>query len=851
MPIAWRLAHADASRGDFACVIAVSDDAGSGNTQTGPVFAVLDLRDSVTLIGAANGLFRYDPGFNSLRPAGKLQTGRVFDVYTPRSGDTQIRTDNGFFQYDPGSNGLERLQAAENIRFRSDLTRYGLHPAGNVLTGPVFIVSDLQGGNKLIGAAFGLFRYNSRSNSLQPANTARTGPVFAVSNLPGDDKLIGAANGLFRYDFTSNSLQPVGNAQTGGVFNIFDLPDGDKRIRAENGTFFVPKKSLADANVRPVGTNIVTLGPSEAPVEAPVRVQLDHPCAFSGNELDLRLVVKVEGQEHSNPQATAPRDGTATETSPTFTALVKFDRTGKWTGRLQQHALEIGESFPIKVNGQSLLDWIAAKKGILVGGVTGLLALYYIALLIATRWSAWAFRAVTDSFWAHWRFSPLYVLRHFATVQCWVMEPWFQAVRRSIRDDPRYHDPPVTRPDAPAGGGAALLERLRTKRLVWLHGRSGMGKSVIFQAWKRDYFQANGVRTLRAAVQANGFILIPLQVQQYAMLAPPDVSGPQSWIIEAVRLHLEQSGLSTQDRNLIEAMLRSGRFAIALDGTNEAERDAAIAAFAEQFPGVRMIVTSQSLGLAVPQGPNSTSWDVWQLPETITDLREGLLKHWLGEGAGVTVAKRIINEGLAGEIVSGYDLRLIEDLVKSDPSGAALPKDRVGLYRAILARARSREGDPLRLDGLMRVAWTMVIGGRRDISADDDKALGAGVLAALAQDGVRIVRPVGTSYQFRHDQMRAFLAASWLVEEIGNIADRKKTMADDGVFRISARDQEEVWRFVALLIVDDDLIAFWHFTNDEPERRLHLRSVLEAEADRRGVTLVRAPRETEKVSAGD
>ena len=54
---------------------------------------------------------------------------------------------------------------------------------------------------------------------------------------------------------------------------------------------------------------------------------------------------------------------------------------------------------------------------------------------------------------------------------------------------------------------------------------------------------------------------------------------------------------------------------------------------------------------------------------------------------------------------------------------------------------------------------------RREILPEDGTVLGTGTLQALAKDGVRIVRQRGAAYEFRHDQMRAFLAALWLTEE--------------------------------------------------------------------------------------
>jgi len=91
--------------------------------------------------------------------------------------------------------------------------------------------------------------------------------------------------------------------------------------------------------------------------------------------------------------------------------------------------------------------------------------------------------------------------------------------------------------------------------------------------------------------------------------------------------------------------------------------------------------------------------------------------------------------------------------------GALLPSDRVALYRAMLARAKGPDGVPLRLEGLKNLAWTMVTQRRRRIVPEDERALGVGTLSALEREGLRIVRSIGAEREFRHDQMRAFLAS--------------------------------------------------------------------------------------------
>jgi hypothetical protein len=92
----------------------------------------------------------------------------------------------------------------------------------------------------------------------------------------------------------------------------------------------------------------------------------------------------------------------------------------------------------------------------------------------------------------------------------------------------------------------------------------------------------------------------------------------------------------------------------------------------------------------------------------------------------------------------------------------------------------------MRLEGLKQLAWTMVTQRRREILSDDEKLLGDGNLRALAKEGIRIVRPVGATHEFRHDQMRAFLAALWLFEETPNLPALEKFA--------SIRESGDRWR---------------------------------------------------------
>jgi hypothetical protein len=119
------------------------------------------------------------------------------------------------------------------------------------------------------------------------------------------------------------------------------------------------------------------------------------------------------------------------------------------------------------------------------------------------------------------------------------------------------------------------------------------------------------------------------------------------------------------------------------------------------------------------------------------------------------------------------------------------------------------------------------------------------VAGEQAREGLRIVLSIGAEREFRHDQMRAFLAALWLVEEIPNLEVLEKTVADGGAFSLSRPNQEELWGFVAPLLPSDaDLEALWRFANDNVLERTYLLHALQAEADKRDVTLVRAAHTT-------
>ena len=663
-----------------------------------------------------------------------------------------------------------------------------------------------------------------------PADAVATGEVFSTLALSGGGALIDAKNGWFRFDPATEKLVPAGAVETGGVVSTLALPGGGALIGAEKGLFVARTDALANAKVS-ADTDLRRLAPG--PNQMVVRLSFEHPCAPVSDNMGIALVATVGGKERAPVPVGFPHNENPQPTKAVLDAPIVFDQPGKWSLQLRQGATPIGaaQEFSIAPPAPpSLWEKLVGIWPYVVGVSVGLYLLAFAVLLGLTRRYAWAFGVITDSVWARLLEWPFLALRHVPAVQRWVLEPWFQAVRRTTRANAQYLDPPVSADAGLPLAGAGLLALLADRSRLWLQGRSGMGKSSVFAAWERSYFRAGDLPSLAAAARQYGFILILLPIRLYAALKL-DKNKPQSWVLEAVRQRLEQFGFTLRDLGLIDAMLKAGDIALALDGANEADRDGALAAFARTYPMVPLLVTSQTMG--------DEGWEVWRLPTDVGALRDGLLALWLGAEKGAALARRIMAEGLSDTIVSGYDLRLVADLAGDDPAGAALPGNRIALYRAMLTRAKRADGETLQLGRLTQLAWTMVKQRRREITADDEKLLDADTLQGLAKEGVRIVRQVGKVHEFRHDQMRAFLAALFLVEEIGNLPALKKEMDDSGMFGLNRRDQEELSRFMAPLLHPDNLVELWHFAIEIPEERAVLLDALQREADERDVTLVR------------
>jgi hypothetical protein len=815
------------------------------------------LGSDALLIAAERGTFRYDVAAGRIVEVGRTgNTWRIYEV----EGKLLIQGDQGWFHYEPATSTVKAIgpmgEASEigggllvsvgDVLFSYDPSEDRFRRADESIGTKLQEFSPKNGG-LLIRTERGLFRYDVAARRFL-STELQTGSLMEEHQLPDGDELIEAEKGWFLYTAKDGQVVPLGYEAAGlnHVDHVRDIAGVGIFIHTfRNEVYWLVEKSLADASIELV-SQASRFSASEH--EQEVRLSFGHPCAPVSNKLGLKLGAAYNGQEKVISPVRHPYNAEPTPQKAVLAASVLLDRPGDWKLQLRQGSRAISKWMEFPLASPSIVARISQAWRFVVAAATGLYIALFTVILFVSRRSTAALRLLTDGVFAKLIGWPLFALRNFHAIQLWVLEPWFQNVRKATPSQFSYLDPTVSSGRSSPMPASGLLSKLDARNLrqaprVWLQGRSGMGKSSIFAAWERAFFLAPQISSLRNASHLWGFVLVPLRARDYATIPIPEPTNPETWMIEAVRRHFEGMGLSVRDRGLVEAMLKSGMFAIALDGANEADRDAAIAAFADQFPRVSLLVTSQA--------PAEDNWEVWRLPNDISELTEGLLGLWLGSQKGAILASRIKQIGLSESIVSGYDLRLIVEVAGSDPEHAELPEDRLALYESMFRRASDETSSVTAIDGLKQLAWSMLQHGRREISTDDEKLVGTGAFKALTRSGIRILRQRATVYEFRHDQMRAFLAASWLVQEAPTPTAMQTMITEAKIFSINRRDQDELWKFVApLLKADTDLVSLWQFANADPETRAILVAALQAEADERGIVLSRLPKTPPKGNGG-
>ena len=790
---------------------------------TGPVGAIFLVESGSHLIGAEAGFFRVEGGsLVYLEP--DSPTGRVIDVVPVKNGSHLIGAEAGLFRVEDG-----RL----------------VHVESDPPTGHVYEITMVNSGSHLIGAEAGLFRVED-GRLVHVESDSPTGHVYEIATVEGGWHLISAQAGLFRFDGdrlvlleSDPSTGDIINTANGkgshligtdaGVFRV----EGDRlvHLKSDSPTGFVMDITLIDNGFHLIGTlkGLFQVFPAESPVIVVRRTNehvqsgqsiffewsLRHPCQDALPQYGL-FQMRIDGREEAVPLVSAKHSADAKEFTvssgrtlidlagdTTFNAVLYYrsDPNSKEWKEVAGSTTVIKVGWGVK---DYIFDFARTYGGWVAIGHAGI----FTALLLAARRSRKAWRIVTDPEWGRLGIYFRFLLRHSPTIQRWILTLWFDEIRSDSKAE-NYLPVPLSGPQGATTSSSELIAHLGPKRHIWLQGRVGMGKTQLINEIVAQYFCNRNLKSLAQAYARYGLVPIKVVLRNYADVPVPKDS-PEEWLFDLAGRTLESKRLCIEDRALLKSILMSGYFVLVLDGANEVDDHGAIQQFAQRYPDIGLLVASQT----DPSG-GSKLFEEWMLPSDIRGATQPLLELFLGPQKGSATFDAIEESPVSYDIKSGYDVRLLADLVEAGMASDTLPSHRLGLYEAMLDSVQTKSEFDYQIADLCKVAWICWSSGRRDLIAGEN--ISDNLLQPLFAEGVRIVRSEdGRGFVFRHDQMRGYLAAAWAALHEVSPIDLFKQSPD--IWRLKRSDQQEVWEFFAEMIEPEVGVKLLEWSTLEAER---------------------------------
>lgn len=682
-----------------------------------------------------------------------------------------------------------------------------------------FATLKTTSGTILVGAEKGLFRLQGDELTRLDARTD-TGAINEIQAV-GGTALIGAAKGLFRLQ--GDDMHEVTSDRP-----LTPYPSmwwiGDQLWVTVNNDLFRYVTDLDQASGPKDALSFGTGTTAALRFTPSLCLGLLHPSKFGLiPEAPTPFPIAM-----SPPSIAAEFAPVGTPTRPVLSASVGPLQAGTWRVRL---AVKAGDGWePVSEPVELRVDWTPADYATHFIGqaIPWLAAVHtglFVLLLAGARRSVWCWRVVSDPLWGRaglWLYA---ALRHVPPLQRWVLARWFDAAQR--REARPYLPVPLVAPDGAVLTADALLDRLRTQPRLWLQGGAGMGKTALVDELSRRFFADHA--SLRAAYRRYGLVPLVVRIRDGRDVQDikADPAQPDRWVPELARLALRARGLRIDDPTLFRAILESGYFALILDGANETANAAALEDYARTSPEVRILVTSQG-------DPVKPGFEVLRLPGSVEQLVGPLLALFLGPERSAAVLEAVRPTPLWDGLASGYDVRLLADLAGRDGPVPELPADRIVLYRALLARLQHAGGAYPEAE-LSRAAWALWRDGVRRF--DSTKYLTPDLIEPLRHDDARVVRTIGGAlFEFRHDQMRGYLAALWAARH--EVAPVRLFETDKAIWRLGFSEQAVVWDFFAALIDQARGEAIWQWCHDDPERAVLLHA-LDQQGRKEGWRLVR------------
>ncbi|WP_162600858.1 HEAT repeat domain-containing protein [Paraburkholderia sp. C35] len=433
----------------------------------------------------------------------------------------------------------------------------------------------------------------------------------------------------------------------------------------------------------------------------------------------------------------------------------------------------------------------------------GGLAIFCYVFYRARR-SSRAFKILADdSLWKFFSYYPMRLVAHVRWAQLWIADLYYHNRRQSTL---KAHNVPYLAVRLASKSGAvrqsdAVCHPTMQGRRVWIQGNSGMGKTALFNHLLKMQYLTSA--TSFGAFRKQGCVLVAFSARTYGDGGSD--AADESWVFNGIKGTLAREGMSFENDRLLRDVVRSGSLGVAVDGLNEAGRTNSLTTFVSHYPETPILVTSQD---TPPE-----DFQAWYLPADLHALTDDLLDLYLGEPHSNQAKRAITESGLRAHLRSGYDVRLIVDLISRSDVPIQVPSRLGEMYELAVETSRPPAlSDSLWKDRRMHLehaAWELMSQNKRNLQPSD--ALPPSILREMSRESLggnerlRILRPLAESFEFVHDQMRAYLAARWFVRpEFSTVALGKMLSTADVVMSIGD-DARSFSRFVCELLDNDRL----------------------------------------------
>lgn len=729
-----------------------------------------DVETATLMIGTANGLLRWVDA-PSGRPEPVLPNVKVYSLYKDRS----------MLLISLQKVNIEK----EGLIEKDSREREGLFRLDNMRAGKPTLVS------KDVMTSFKYFR---------------NGPVLWMGAGPAGSR------GLYRWD--SEKEAAPRRIETINTGTVHDFLQGGKTlwICAERGLFRLEGLETGwDAKLK-----ITSEFPDILYTDNNLLIRWEignYGWRTTPEEVRTRVVVKGEAGEVrlEGAEATGRNEFT-------LPPLPK----GKYTIKIQAIDLHGEESTSPEIDLQvysSLDDVITswAKWIGLVVGVTYSVAniLAFITLLVLSRWSRQAFEIFTRKSVRVFSIYFGFVLYHSSTIRVWVFERYYDELKEEFNEERPYVPQEIRTPGGDVIQSADLPKGLASTPHILVQGEPGTGKTELLKHVLKDYCSHP---TLREAYKRHGFIPIMIPLREFGNPTDP---GDHTTIPNLAQAALRGKGMWFSDSDFLEGLIDREDFLIILDGLNEVNIDKQIIRFAATTGDVKLLMTSQT---ALPE---SKEVQTYHLSTFTPDFAKALLAAFIQPDQAARVDEET-PEGFWNDIKSGYDVRLIQNLINA---GHRVPSNRLELYAATTDYASTKFSGNYPFYVLYERAWNMWKEKTRRFEPDAE--LPDTLINPLVEARILVAR--GDQYEFRHDLMRGYLAACWLVREAVSVDVTEERLGEEEVWELSYSEQKLVFPFLAEMIsTEKDLEQVAQFASDDVTRRMCLLAECQRAAKTKG-----------------